>query len=79
MTASTVRFSRIDPEASPSALVAAWLMDALSGTNSVRLSQSDAEWILLEVNEPDVPGPVRTLVRSALAEPRFAGWEVDPE
>ncbi len=79
MTASTVRFSRIDPAASPSALVAAWLMDALGATNSVRLSKSGVEWILLEVNEMDVRGPVRTLVRSALAEPRFAGWEIDPE
>lgn len=79
MTASTVRFNRIDPDASPSALVAAWLVDALAATNSVRLSQSDVEWILLEVNESDVRGPVRNLVRSALAEPRFAGWEVDPE
>lgn len=78
MAAATVRFCRTDPAASPPALVAAWLMDALGGPDSVRLSCSEAELIQFEVTEDGRP-PVRSLALSALSEARFAGWEVDPE
>lgn len=76
VTGSTVRFCRIDPAASPAALVAAWLLDALSGTASIELSCSGAEFIMLDVEPTEAGLPVRLMVNTALAEARFAGWQL---
>ncbi len=75
----TVGFRRTDPRASPAALVAAWLMDALGGTASIELSRSEEEIILLGIEPPEAQLPVRRIVRTALAEERFAGCEVARE
>ncbi|HTZ43739.1 MAG TPA: hypothetical protein VMB79_07730 [Jatrophihabitans sp.] len=76
MAASIVRFRRVDPAANPAALVAAWLIDALAADSGVRLQSSDAECIMLDVSPAPRQASVRELVGTALAEPRFAGWQV---
>ena len=76
MAASTLSFCRTDPRASPAALVAAWLIDAIAGGAKVELARSETEFITLDVGAGGAHGPVRQLAGSALAEARFAGWEL---
>ncbi|MDQ2836367.1 MAG: hypothetical protein M3Y89_02975 [Actinomycetota bacterium] len=76
VTAWTVRFCRTDPGASPAALVAAWLIDALAGQVGIELSCSNPEIILLGVASPEARGSVRQIVHATLEEARFAGWEL---
>ncbi|MGI8665742.1 MAG: hypothetical protein ACR2N4_06910 [Jatrophihabitans sp.] len=76
MTASTVRFCRTDPGASPAALVAAWLIDALAGCHLIGLSCADPELIQLDIGSPEAQLPIRRLFDTALTEARFAGWEL---
>ncbi len=80
MTASTVRFFKTDPGARPAALVATWLIDALAGaTAGVRLSCSNTELIMLDVRTSEAHLPIHQLLMTALAEARFAGWELSRE
>lgn len=76
MTASTVRLFRTAPAAAPAALVAAWLIDALAGIDSVCLSSSKTEQIRFVVDPVEMQEPVIDIIKSTLAEPRFAGWQV---
>lgn len=74
--ALTVRCRKTDPRASPAALVAAWLFDALNGLQNIGLTWSDAELVLTDDSTAETSGPVRSLVDTTLAEARFAGWEL---
>lgn len=70
-----VRCWRADPAGSPAALVAAWLIDAMAEVDGVRLRCADAESVVLDV-APDRQHGIRDVLDRALAEPRFAGWQV---
>jgi hypothetical protein len=74
-----VRVSRTNPGANPAVLVAAWLLDELRGAGSVQLWSSNSEHILLAVCPSEARTPVRLMAGAALAEARFAGWELDRE
>jgi len=74
--ASIVRCWRADPAGSPAALVAAWLIDAMAGVEGVRLRFADTDFVVLDVAAPHLLGGIRDLLDRALAEPRFAGWQV---
>jgi hypothetical protein len=76
VAASFVRCGRVDPAASPAALVGAWLIDALSGTTGISLTCSGSELLMLEVALPEMQDAVRVDVACVLGEPRFAGWQV---
>jgi hypothetical protein len=74
--ASVVRCWRTDPAGSPAALVAAWLIDAMAGIEGVQLSCADGESVVLAVAPAPGVSAVRDVLTQALAEPRFAGWQV---
>ena len=74
--ASIVRCWRADPGGSSAALVAAWLIDAMSGVEGVRLRFADTDFVVLDVAAPQLLGGIRELLDRALAEPRVAGWQV---
>ncbi|MFL6161583.1 MAG: hypothetical protein ACJ74U_05085 [Jatrophihabitantaceae bacterium] len=70
-----VRCRRTDPAGSSAALVAAWLIDAMAGID-VRLNCADAESVVLDVAPAQGLPVIRAVLDRALAEPRFAGWQV---
>ncbi len=74
--ASIVRCWRVDPEGSPAALVAAWLIDVLASLDGVRLNSAEAESVVLDVGPSQCPAKIRDVIEEALAEPRFAGWQL---
>ena len=74
--ASVVRCWRADPAGSSAALVAAWLIDAMAGIEGVRLSCADGESVVLAVAPAHGVSAIREVLAQALAEPRFAGWQV---
>jgi len=76
VTASTVRLCRTESAANPAALVAAWLIDALAGTDAVCLTMSRTELIRFDIDPVESQPEVSDIIRSALTEPRFAGWQV---
>ena len=76
MAASSVRCGRVDPAASPAALVGAWLIDALSSTIGISLTCSGSELIMIEVALPELEDAVRVDVACVMGEARFAGWQV---
>ena len=76
MSASTVCLCRTHAAANPAALVAAWLIDALAGIDAVCLTLSMTELIRFDIDPVEMQEPVTDIIRSALAEPRFAGWQV---
>jgi hypothetical protein len=76
VTVLTVRLCRTEPEANPAALVAAWLVDALAGAGTVCLTLSMTELIRFDIDPIQTQEPVIDIIRAALAEPRFAGWQV---
>jgi hypothetical protein len=74
--AAVIRCSRTDPAGSSAALVAAWLLDAMAGIEGVRLSCADGESVVLAVAPAQGVSAIRDVLTRALAEPRFAGWQV---
>jgi hypothetical protein len=73
---AVVRCWRTDPAGSSAALVAAWLIDATAGIEGVRLSCADGESVVLAVAPAQGVSAIRDVLTRALAEPRFAGWQV---
>ena len=71
-----VRCWRVDPGGSSAALVAAWLIDAMAGVDGVRLRSADTDSVVLDVSAPHLVRGIRDKVDRALAEPRFAGWQM---
>jgi hypothetical protein len=74
--AAVVRCWRTNPAGSSAALVAAWLIDAMAGIEGVRLTCTDSESVVLAVASTQGVPVIRDVLTHALAEPRFAGWQV---
>jgi hypothetical protein len=73
--ASIVRCRRANPAGCSAALVAAWLIDAMSGIDGVRLSRAETDSVVLAVATHCL-GDIRSELARTLAEPRFLGWQV---
>jgi hypothetical protein len=76
VAASSVRCGRVDPAASPAALVGAWVVDALAGTTGITLSCVGRELIIIAVALPEQQDAIRVELASVLSERRFAGWQI---
>jgi hypothetical protein len=76
VAAASMRCCRIDPAASPAALVGAWLIDALSGTAAITVTCSSTDLIIIGITPPELAEPVRANMVCVLGEPRFAGWHI---
>jgi hypothetical protein len=74
--APIIRCWRTDPGGSSAALVAAWLIDAMVGLEGVRLHSAALGTVELGVSEPRLLPTTRDALGRALAEPRFAGWQL---
>lgn len=74
--ASIIRCRRADPGGSPAALVAAWLIDAMAGIDGVRLHSAEQDSVALDVSAALLLSAIWDVLDRALAEPRFAGWQL---